>query len=276
MEWSKIKNIIILILLATNGLLLGLMLYQDSASRARKSELITAAVAVLADSGVTVERELVPEGQAARPVSMQRDITLEETMARTLLGPCQSEAAGTTYTYVSANGSAIFRSTGDFVVTYSAQGAAAPAEGESPAGHGLALLEEAGLSCRLEGEELQGGQTLVTVCQTWEDIPVFSCGITLVYDDQQRLLSIQGRRLMARQGQPLQQETLTAPTALVRFLSAIVSGGEVCNQITAIEPGYEMRVSLTAPISLSPVWHVSTDTGRFSVDLLSGETLRLS
>ena len=273
MEWSKIKNIIILILLTVNVLLLGLLTYRESASRAQSSELLADAVAILDSNGVSLSQSLVPQATTLPALSMERDPTLEASLAERLLGTCQAEVSGATYTYVSSNGSAIFRSTGDFVVTYSAQGSP---QAEGPlSDHALSLLQSAGLSCQLTGQTHGDGQTLVTLCQLWEGMPVFTCQITLTYQDQS-LMSIQGRRAMAAQGSVLSQSTLSAPTALVRFLSAIIAGGEVCNEITRIQPGYQMVVSLTAPITLRPVWRLTTDTGQFDVDLTTGEAARVS
>lgn len=272
MEWSKIKNIIILILLTTNVLLLGLLIYRDSASRVQNTELLTDAVTILADNGVHLSQDLVPADSSLPLMSMERDLSLEAALAERLLGPCQSEASGTTYTYVSSSGSAIFRSTGDFVVTYSTQGG--PKADTSLADHALGLLESAGLSCQLTGEAQREGQPQVILCQLWNDVQVFSCQITLTYD-QQTLQSIQGRRLMSAQGRPLTQSMLSPPTVLVRFLSAIISEGEVCNEILQIQPGYLMNVSLTEPITLRPTWRLTTDTGQFDVNLSTGETARV-
>jgi hypothetical protein len=273
MEWSKIKNIIILILLTVNVLLLGLLIYRDSTSRAQNTELLTSAVTILSNNGVHLSQDLVPRDTSLTAVSMERDLAQEAALAESLLGPCQSESSGATYTYVSTSGSAVFRSTGDFAVTYSAQGS--PVSDVAPAEHALALLELVGLSCQLVEQEQSGSQTQVVLCQLWDDVPVFTCQITLIYE-QQALQSIQGRRVLAGQGQSLDQSTLAAPTVLVRFLSAIIATGEVCNEITRIEPGYQMTVSLTEPITLRPIWRLTTDTGRFDIDLATGDTARIS
>ena len=273
MEWAKIKNIVILILCTVNLLLLALLLHRANTSRVQSSELLSDAVSILADNGVALpDTVVVPEGTLSA-LSMERDTALESTLAQALLGPCESEASGSTYTYVNSQGSAIFRSTGDFVITFSTQGSPL-AQGELSA-HAVDLMQGLGLTCRVESQTQSASQTQVTLCQLWEEVPVFSCQIVLTYDGQS-LQSIQGRRMLARQGVPLPDSVLSPPTALVRFLSSIISNGEVCNTILQIQSGYQMSVSLTEPAALRPVWRLSTDTGDFDLDLTSGTAVRFS
>ena len=68
-----------------------------------------------------------------------------------------------------------------------------------------------------------------------------------------------------------QEETLTIPTLLVRFLSQRNESGQMFSQILSMTPGY--RFSGSRPFTLTPVWHFSTDTGEYLLSALDGSLL---
>ena len=63
---------------------------------------------------------------------------------------------------------------------------------------------------------------------------------------------------------------LTPASALVRFSTGLNALGDVCSQIDSIVPGYTCSVSLTEGMVLTPVWYITTDTGGYQLDLVTG------
>ena len=51
-----------------------------------------------------------------------------------------------------------------------------------------------------------------------------------------------------------------------------MEAGYVCTDILSISPGYAMSVTVSGDCILSPVWHIETDTGAYT---LSAETGKL-
>ena len=47
-------------------------------------------------------------------------------------------------------------------------------------------------------------------------------------------------------------------------------------KISALEQGYVSGASLSGPMTLTPVWQVTTDTGFYQLDLVTGGVSRLS
>jgi hypothetical protein len=52
--------------------------------------------------------------------------------------------------------------------------------------------------------------------------------------------------------------------------------GDVCSRVDGIEPGYLSVTSLSRQMELTPVWRITTDTGAYQLDLVSGEVERVS
>ncbi len=64
-------------------------------------------------------------------------------------------------------------------------------------------------------------------------------------------------------------ELISVPTALLRVLNGINDLGDLCNEITAMTPGY-LLVSSADATRLIPMWCVTTDTGVYSLNALTG------
>lgn len=67
-------------------------------------------------------------------------------------------------------------------------------------------------------------------------------------------------------------ETITASTALARFLKALNDGGYVCSQVKDLYAGYAVSGVGTGSVTLAPAWFVETDAWpwRFAVDATDG------
>ena len=86
MEWSKLKNIIIIMLAAVNLFLLVLVVHRQWESRSSYESAREDALAVLWEtSRIRLEREILPEELDLTPMSVTRDPELEETQAAALL-----------------------------------------------------------------------------------------------------------------------------------------------------------------------------------------------
>lgn len=269
MEWAKLKNIIILILLLVNVFLLIMVGTQERSSARHREQTISDAVSVLERGGIQLDRANVPEELELTPMTVERDQEAEAALAAALLGECDSSDLGSgRYAYRGARGWAEFRSNGSFSVAFQ-NGAWKTGNSGAEETDALALMEQVGLASVLLSREESGGQVTVTLCQTWQELPVYSCRIELAYADG-RLQSISGQRLMGTpQASGEKSELITVPTALLRVLNGINNLGDICNEITAMTPGYLLTVSADAT-RLIPIWYVTTDTGAYSLNALTG------
>lgn len=271
MPWSKLKNVILAILAAANLCLLALVAVPAIQSGRLMDRAREEAIQFLQSRGVQVEADMIPQAMELTPQSAERDLEGEERAAAALLGsPVTAEArGGEVYRYFNENGSIQFHRDG----TCSArlEPAAFPL-GENRKTGCLTVLERMGLKGDILSEE---GDVLV-FRQTWEGSPLFTQQMTLTCQGNALAGITAGRQLVAvPQADPTRQ-TVTVATALIELLNGVSALGDVCNRIDAIETGYVTSVSLSGPTMLTPVWRVTTDTGAYQLDTVTGGVTRVS
>lgn len=271
MPWTKLKNIILVILVITNLSLLALVAGpaiqgRQVASRARED-----AIQFLHSRGVQVEESIVPETVSLLPRTVERDLSVEERAATALLdGPVATEArGGEVYRYYNENGFIQFHSDG--ALSAQLEPGRFPL-GEEAAASCTALMEKLGVRGTVieeDGEEL-------AFRQEWEGWPLFTQQVTLVCRDGCLSAITTGRQLVGRPQEDSSRKTVSAATALIDFLNGVNALGDVCSRIDTIEPGYVAAFSLSGPTILTPVWRVTTDTGSYQLDAVTGAVSRVS
>lgn len=281
MSWSRLKNIIIIILLLLNLFLLGLVGFIRLRSARYEASALSEAAAVLELNGIQVQRDGLPESMGLAAVTVARDTRREAALAAALLGSeveSQSSGGGL-YVYRSPMGEASFRSNGEFSVTFSQS---LPASDLDRSSQARVLLE--GLD--LEFWQVEEDGVFVTAAQALHGACVYSggylplgqsvLGITFIYDTQGRLASASGLLLMGGSAKDSDsREPLSVPTALIAFFSFTVDNGEVCQAIRSMTPVYRASTSAD-PIRLTPVWRITTDTGDYFLDAYTAEVTRAS
>lgn len=271
MAWPKIKNIIILILLGTNICLLAFTLVRQARSRQLQDQARADAISFLQEKEIQVEEDTVPRTMELMAQYARRDVEQEYSLASAVLGGQASvEARGAeVYRYYNENGSIQFHSNGEF----SAQFIAEAAEGELSV-HASAVLERLGFQGSLLDQKADGERTVLTFQESWKGVPLLNCQATLNYE-QGRLVSMSGRRLVGEPEQDNSSKPITVATALMKFYTGRLSGlGDVCRQITGITQAYTVTSTISETMSLVPVWYITTDTGSYQLDTLTGELSR--
>ena len=177
MEWSKLKNIILIMLAAVNLCLLFFVVqreWRDSASQRQNRQQ---AVDFLADRGIQIHEGLLPDDQMVpRPQTVERDQEEESRLAAQLLGEdvvVQARGAGV-YRYQNGAGALQFHSDGSFSAELSPASFPLGADRERSC---LDLLAQIGF----EGEAAAREENTLTVRQSWEGLPLFNHQVTLVW-----------------------------------------------------------------------------------------------
>jgi hypothetical protein len=270
LEWPKVKNIIILILLLVNAFLLLLVGGQQYHVRLYQRSALTQAAQVLEQNGIQVSQQVLDQADGTLPaaLSADRDTDAEAALARALLGEdvsCSSQSG--VYTYTSSAGSAVFRAGGSF----SAELTGGESSGGDNAGHAIAFLQALDLEC--EFLFLDGDGCTVTVRQLLDGVPLYSCQLELEYEDD-RLFSLSGTVMAAATAAADSDSSLDLPTALIRFMAAVRDSGDVCSSVTGLRPGYRSAQSFGSVVQLTPVWLVSTNVSDYYLDGITGELTR--
>lgn len=277
MEWQKLKNLIILILLVVNGFLLVLVWSRRQESARYEHSALEQTVQVLQRSGIEVELSAAAPADGLTPMSVERDLDREEALAQALLGQGAVQAenrGGGLYLYQGSNGELSVRAGGEL----SAKMADNPNQLVSGdlERHASGLLKRMGVDVERIGATEEDEWTRVRFRQVWNGVPVFSCEVEVVYY-YELLYSVQGTLLTAQAGTAEAGQVLTLPTALMRFSEEIASTGDVCTAVHSMEPGYRGTVqSLSGGVRLAPVWRITTDTAAYYLDCVTGALTRVA
>ena len=84
MEWSRIKNIVIIILLLLNAFLLFIVVSREVQDTYSRENARRSAITILRDNGVILEEETVPHTMNLGPMQISRDLELEREGKRQL------------------------------------------------------------------------------------------------------------------------------------------------------------------------------------------------
>lgn len=275
MEWSRLKNIIILILLLVNSFLLVLVGVRLGEARKYEQEALAQAIQVLERQGIAVDADSLSLAGELPPLTVGRDLERETLLACALLGDGveTDNRGGGLYLYRSSLGEVSIRPGGEL--------SAVLADSEDwrtghPEGHAAALLKKMGVDGRQVGARTQGSRTEVRFQQLWNGAPVFSSEVEFVYEDG-ALDAIHGVLLAAGQGAVEPGEVLDLPTALLRFLDGVTDAGDVCSAIRSMEAGYRANPQpLSSGIRLTAAWLVTSDTAGYYLDGATGVMTRVS
>ena len=276
MGWSKVKNIIIIILLLVNGFLLVLVGMRQGENRRYEQSALTQAIQVLERSGIQVSQSGLEDAQDLPPQSVERDTQREQALAAALLGESVTpeNQGGGLYTYRGRRGEVSIRAGGALSAWMEQDEAWNTGD---PQGQAAGLLEAMGIEARLLDVQLDQGTGTVRFGQMWRGAPLFSCQTVFTYEDG-RLTGLEGVLLAADPGQAAagQGAAITLPTALLRFLDAVLTSGEVCSQVTSMQPGYLLEQSFSGSVSLCPAWLISSNTADYYLDAVTGELTRVA
>lgn len=269
METSKLKNIVLLILLVTNLLLLLLLGTQRFQRHKSEAQALDAAIELLEEKGIAVDAGLLPRKNFPSPLTVEPNAAQEQDVFTALLGENATlTQRGLVSYYAGAKGTAELRGDGTFYL--SLLPGAYPAGEAGPERHALELMESLGFQATVTSYD---GQS-VTLLQSQDGRPVFSCQAQAVYQDGS-LVSVSGHRLPGSavpSADP--SDPLSLATLLTRFRSGIIESGDACGAILEAAQGYLLVSASGGEARLVPVLRVVTDANTYYVNALTGELQR--
>lgn len=273
-EWRRVKNIMIIILLLINGFLLVLVGSRRSESQRYERSALNGSIQVLAYNGIELRESAISARGGQAGGTTERDLRMENKIASILLGEEVegTDRGGGLVTYATGRGQISIRAGGELTSRLEDQPYWYTSD---PENHAASLMERLGVESRLAEAELLDGSGTVVYQQMLDGVPLFSCRLCFVYEGG-RLAQLSGNLLAVDSFHEEDVELLSLPTVLMRFLDDVLSSGDVCSAILAVEPGYRMTQSFTNTIRLQPVWYISTNTADYYVDGITGELSRVN
>ena len=272
MEWPKLKNIIIVILLITNLFLLGLVGLQGWNSSNYQAQAREDALQVLEQNGIHMQAETLPQDRSLTVAAVSRDREAEGALMERLLGKrAEDGSEGGDPMYTGEKGETKLGNRGEFQI--SLKPGAYPVTG-ALADHALALLERMEMQAVVLSSEGDAEDGVVTLLQLWNGVPVRTCRITVRYAGAEKPVVIAGTRIS---GTPVTtgEVELSAVTGLLRFLEKFSDTGDVCNEILVMQAGYQMLTGLSDPATLTPIWYFVTDSGAYTLDVMANQLKKL-
>lgn len=268
MEWSKLKNIILIILTAVNLFLLLLVLQKKWENYQFSHSAREDAVAILQETGhISLDAALLPKEMELAPMVVSPDAGLEEKQASALLGASVQKSGP--MRYAGEKGSAQFYLNGEYSATFLPE--SWPLNGEDPGAFVLQLLRGMGMEAEvlsISGEE----NADVTVRQEWGGVPIFNCTAVLsVEEGELRAIRSSVSHRLVGEPKPLGSESpRKLTTLLLDFLDYVMKNGRVCGEITGFTAGYQLDTQQEST-RLIPTWYVTTDQGAYYWNAMTGE-----
>ena len=275
MEWAKIKNIIILILILLNVVLLFLVAQREIMTERSLQTARNNAIEVIRSNGVTLQDETVPREMKLQPMQVVRELEQERKLAAELLGENVAVEArgGDVYRYYSDAGWIQFHNAGEFSAEFSED--VVPMAGRDPVEHAAAVLKQIGFDGQLLKHEVENGAGTISFRQELDTVPILGCQATLVYADGQLRRIEDGCRLNGTPSANVEKSTISVATALMRLFNGMRELGDIYNQIESITPAYNLSVDLSGMAGLTPIWYVKTDTATYQLDATTGAISRV-
>ena len=278
MPASKLKNLAILILLLANLALLALLIPGRIAANEQRSSLSEALSTLCANQDVSLAPDAIPDTLTLYALELGEDPDADLAAATALLGQqvlAQDDSTRYLSLYSAAAGDVQISRDGTFSAQLADQG-----ETSDLSAAAMRTLKAMGFDVHSLGEpeRIRAGVYTLTAHQAVLGAPVLSGGLTLTYVNG-CLSSLDGLFFTgaAQLTRVSEEATLSAADAVVAFLAARYDFGWVGSAITAMTQGYiRSETAAAAAVHLTPVWHLTTDTGVFQVDGLTGEVTRFS
>ncbi|MCI2056044.1 MAG: hypothetical protein LKJ86_02750 [Oscillibacter sp.] len=267
MERFRLKNVIILILVLVNVFLLSsLAIRQAERTHARSRTLDELAALCSSDSiqlKTTLPNSMPPIGK-----TLARSSAVDEALAISVLGKdaALTDEGGGISTGSTAAGQAFFRADGTFTIT----GKLADGDVEDFCRKFCRSNGYKDFSVNANSESAgNAARIFATAVQYFEGNPVANATVEFMVQND-ILISISGTHLPDTGAETTGTGSMTAATALSRFLNARLESGAVVSEITDIYPCYELQSTTASPMSLSPAWCIVTDTADYYVNSLTG------
>ena len=274
MEGHRLKTIVIAILLVLNGFLLVLVGARKTEAVRYEQSALERTIEVLARNGIQTTEDAVMGRSVPSSVTAERDLAMEGAVAAALLGEGAegNNRGGGLYIYATERGQLSFRSGGELAAVFSEDDFWRT---DDPESHAAQLMDSLKLDCEQIRCDISEGSGQVVYRQLLDGSPLYSCRLTFTYK-QGRLTALSGNLLATEAEKAENEELLSLPTVLMRFLDDVLESGDVCSAILKVEPGYLMVQSFTEAMRLNPVWYISTNTADYYVDAATGQLTRVT
>jgi len=261
---SRLKTITIAALLLIN-ILFAAVIISDTAADARGERLLIEDLCeIVRANGIEISPENFNTSGSLRAMRTSRDDEFEAQIAHSVLGATVMTDQGMIYLYESEErGTAEFSSGGDFDIRLNENII-------TSSGGTLRSVRRLLRDMNIETAEISqvvshDSETIIAIV-AYRGSNIFNSTIEFTWIGNS-LDTIRGRYVAVIETVEDGTEISSVGTALLGFLAKAREGDISCTQILSVDAGYQHRVSgAFGEGIISPVWMITTDTGRYIVD----------
>ena len=275
MDTAKIKNIIILMLIAVNVFLGAALLSDRAQARSARASAWDTAVEAVERVGISVSEDISGGIDTPSVYSLHRNMDSEHEHLTGVLGALSADdLGGNIWFYSSVKGQASVRGTGELDILFSADAFSAGRDSEKAAAK---LMKKLGMEPDEDSAHsysVTGGSTVELNC-VWQGCRVYKAQMSFTFSED-HLILISGTRLFDMSVQEGTEGVMDELSVLMRFVDVVGEQGFVCSSLSELEAGYVFSVTVSGEGTLTPVWRFGTDTGDVYINALTGsvETVR--
>ncbi len=263
MDLGKVKNTLILLLIAANILLGGLFVGRLWIAQRQRDEMQTQIISLLQVQGVKVAK-LPDERTRVQSYLVSRDQTAETKAVTSLLGTVTpQDLQGGIIAYENERGAAQFRRGGRFDIAISSPHLISSG---ALATFTIATLQNMGFVAETQQGNLTTPQE-VTVAQTIFDYPVFNARAVFRYNDAYILTQVYGVWALGAVTPEQDQPCLSAGTVLLQYAKTLENAPLVINDV---QLGYRLTPQTSTIARLRPEWRIICDNKELYLDAYTG------
>lgn len=266
MDASKLKNIILAVLLAVNLVFAVLLAgIRRDALEAEKS-LQKSMEQFYALHGIELSSAVDVSAEAPAEYVLSRSESSELEAVKKLLGKTTAyDQGGNVWFYKGSGGEACFRGTGEMEMIFSGPSWELDGSVESAA---KKCAEKLGLDPVVRSVD-RGDLTVVELGWRFQGGEVFNSRIELSFSQKSLLMAV-GQRCFDDIIGPSGAETKSCAEVLADFITLVRADGGSCSRVSAVVGGYIISVPVSGEARLTPVWKLETDVGDFYINAVTG------
>lgn len=262
METSRLKSIIIFILVLVNAFLLISLAGRSTSEYAADAQIQEELQKLFSEGGIDLTAS-IPSTNPPAALSFSRSSSAEQVMVADLLGSQITDFSetGGINSYETEAGQALFRSNGTFSVT-----------GKLSNGDPEAFCRSFCKTYGYRNLTVPFGDASSGSAQAelyFNDLPVRGCQVTFLVEDGQ-VIGISGIYLPDVTPSVETPVSMSAATALSKFLQSCRESGTVVSSVSEVSLCYELESTVSTSLTLQPLWRVSTDTVDYYVNCSTG------
>lgn len=264
MDRSRLKQVIIVILVFLNIFLLISLAMQRSAEQTTHRRLEEQLILLFSADGMTMEEGTLPREEPPSALTMSRDAAREREAAVHFLGEAvrYEEQGSGVVSYAGEAGTALFREDGSFEIT------------------GMRIAEDAEALCRSFCKKFSFGEPTfllnaagsgtAAAAGSYDRRRVVGGGVEFRFEEG-ILVGVSGT-LLPETGTAVVSDVrmLSAAAALTEFQKTRRETGAVVSAVSDVVLCYRLQSSAATPVSLTPVWCIVTDTSMYYVNCATG------